>query len=1261
MDENHKNELQSNQIISSENKNNNPYNTNKNEQKIKEKEIKIGNYIIKKTLGKGTFAKVKLAIQLPKRNKVAIKIIEKRRLQEEDDIIRLKREFEMLTQFNNPNVISVSEIFESNNAYFTVMEFCEGGELFNYIVENKLLSEEKAAFFYYQLINGLEYIHSLGIVHRDLKPENLLLTSDHILKIIDFGLSNYYNKNNNKLLETPCGSPCYASPEMLSGDGYDGFKIDIWATGIILFAMLCGYLPFDHKDNDKLFKKILQCKINYPKNLSNDSKDLIKKILVPNPRKRISIPEIKEHPFYLKGKEIFENNFSVLQLSRESSTSSYNTSEEIFIDSSNSNNNKFLIYEFRHKSQNLFIHMPDFSLKNYCYIKKTKSKSFEKFELVEYNIKKFMTKVMKNKKKEKRDFMKQIKKERLYLKNCLDENNCFLNFSYSAIYTVENIYELCEKIINRYKQEQRSKIKNKFEKNKLLINNIHKIKNHKINENIPKEKSKNKQIFLSSDINIYNDTNDEKEKIITKSNIDKPIKTEVLQTQKKNNNLNDLLKQKISYLKKKQKNKTNLTGQNIKVNIKKSTPIKFWINELLIKQKKLSKINKIPKKIKVKVEQNSKNAQGTIPKIQKIKNLLNLINQQSNKPNINIINKQNIIHHHTTNITNLSKTNYYSNIIINNSKRSYEDKNNSYSPNIVRLSNNTLNKPNEKKQTKDYLKKIKTISLEEIKNPKLSSNLKKKVVLDNNTIKKINKTNIKSTNTHDINTLVVQEGDKIYGNVTAREKKPLNQLNNIRIKVFQNEKNKSKLNQNINKFNLTSKINNDNYKNKFLTNKENKSLEYSLGNSKHLDLTSNDKTNNYLNAYININNSLDNPQNDYYRRKNFEKITKKKLNLNLNHLDKFINNKNNYYLDNNNIFNYTDRNIIYNSHSKKLKNIKKTNLFKNQNNNLIRAKLNLKELLTIPNQQKNDNSMSINYYRQQYKTQRDKNPHLTITNSKNNKNFHNYAYTLGAKDDILSTSDRNNIWNMTSNHIFTNYLSKINTKFLRNKKCFLNIKKNTNSNHINKNNMTSDNIKFNKGPLKIKKFLNTIQNQNKIHDTYFKIIDDKDKINSTIIPNNNGGIDTTRIKRKKINLNPNIINNNANNLNKTKINQRFNFLKDKIDFYRNKKLLFNNKSIEIKTDTNKKFYNQNPLIKTKKINEKIKKNINNKSINIQNIMNNSNLLNLKDYHYNLFNTEINSNNNEKNNPINFSQTVGGGKYINLGGINLNTKKKIVYK
>ena len=150
MKEKQRNEIPS-EKRNSENKNK-PQNDKINDIKYneKEKEVKIGNYIIKKTLGKGTFAKVKLAIHLPKKNKVAIKIIEKRRLKEEDDIIRLKREFEMLTQFNNPNVISVSEIFESKDAYFTVMEYCDGGELFNYIVENKILSDEKSAFFIFK-------------------------------------------------------------------------------------------------------------------------------------------------------------------------------------------------------------------------------------------------------------------------------------------------------------------------------------------------------------------------------------------------------------------------------------------------------------------------------------------------------------------------------------------------------------------------------------------------------------------------------------------------------------------------------------------------------------------------------------------------------------------------------------------------------------------------------------------------------------------------------------------------------------------------------------------------------------------------------------------------------------------------------------------------------------------------------------------------------------------------------------------------------
>ena len=297
-------------------------------QREEETEYTIGNYLIKRTLGQGTFGKVKLGIYLPNKEKVAVKILEKEKIIEKDDEIRVRREFEMLAKFNHPNVILVAEIFESSNSFYSVMEYCEGGELFNYIVKNQRLNEDEAAFFYYQLINGLEYIHSLGIVHRDLKPENLLLTNEHILKIIDFGLSNYFKPDpNQELLITPCGSPCYASPEMVAGKKYNGFKIDIWATGIILFAMLCGYLPFEDKNNDELFKKILDCKVKYPKYVGEKSKDLIQRILVNDPDKRINISEIKEHPFFLKGKTLFEQEFSLC----------HNSSEDADLKLSNSN------------------------------------------------------------------------------------------------------------------------------------------------------------------------------------------------------------------------------------------------------------------------------------------------------------------------------------------------------------------------------------------------------------------------------------------------------------------------------------------------------------------------------------------------------------------------------------------------------------------------------------------------------------------------------------------------------------------------------------------------------------------------------------------------------------------------------------------------------------------------------------------------------------------------------------------------------------
>ena len=216
----------------------------------------IGDYLIKQKIGEGTFSKVKLGINMFTGQKVAIKILDKKKLIEEEGIERVIRELKILSELNHPNIIKIYKIIEDEKHYYVVMEYCEEGELFNYIVEKNNLTDSESAFFYYQLINAIEYLHLNGIAHRDLKPENILLGENNLIKIIDFGLSNYFDEN--KLLSTPCGSPCYASPEMIRGENYNGADNDIWETGIILYAMLCGYLPFENspnaKDNKILFK-----------------------------------------------------------------------------------------------------------------------------------------------------------------------------------------------------------------------------------------------------------------------------------------------------------------------------------------------------------------------------------------------------------------------------------------------------------------------------------------------------------------------------------------------------------------------------------------------------------------------------------------------------------------------------------------------------------------------------------------------------------------------------------------------------------------------------------------------------------------------------------------------------------------------------------------------------------------------------------------------------------------------------------------------
>ena len=320
---------------------------------------KISDFILSKDIGEGYFGKVKLGIFKPTNEKYAIKIINKKLMK-----IKMKKskfkEIDITKKFNHINVIYVYKVIDTPENYYIVMEYCKNGELFEYISKKERLDEDEASSFFYQIINGVEYIHSKGIAHRDLKLENLLLTEDNIIKIIDFGLSHEFNGKD--LLKTKCGSPSYASPELIAQPFYDGFKSDIWCCGIILYAMLCGYLPFDGDEDkdgkDVLFKNIIEGNLEFPKFISELAKDLIIRLLNVDAKERISIPEIKKHPFYLKGKK--ECKISSAEKKIEEKSNQNNFKENIAIDAINNsklikdniNDNKY-VKKNSHKFHNL--------------------------------------------------------------------------------------------------------------------------------------------------------------------------------------------------------------------------------------------------------------------------------------------------------------------------------------------------------------------------------------------------------------------------------------------------------------------------------------------------------------------------------------------------------------------------------------------------------------------------------------------------------------------------------------------------------------------------------------------------------------------------------------------------------------------------------------------------------------------------------------------------------------------------------------------
>ena len=264
---------------------------------------KKGNYYLEETIGEGAFAKVKLGIHIPTGEKVAIKILNKDRLFEDtsEDINKIRKEINILKRIRHKNVIQLYEIIEIKSNLYIVMEYCENKELFDYIVCKKHLEEKEACRFFQQIIDGVEYLHLSNITHRDLKPENLLLDENYRIKISDFGLS-YLGQSIDTLIETPCGTPSYAPPEMLRGEKYNGVFSDIWSCGIILYTMLVGNLPCAESNEELIYENIMQQNYYFPENISLEAIDLIENMLKINPKERFDFEQIKLHPWFNKVK-----------------------------------------------------------------------------------------------------------------------------------------------------------------------------------------------------------------------------------------------------------------------------------------------------------------------------------------------------------------------------------------------------------------------------------------------------------------------------------------------------------------------------------------------------------------------------------------------------------------------------------------------------------------------------------------------------------------------------------------------------------------------------------------------------------------------------------------------------------------------------------------------------------------------------------------------------------------------------------------------
>ncbi|XP_054724944.1 MAP/microtubule affinity-regulating kinase 3-like isoform X2 [Uloborus diversus] len=260
----------------------------------------IGRYRLLKTIGKGNFAKVKLAKHLPTGKEVAIKIIDKTQLNP-SSLQKLFREVRIMKILDHPNIVKLFQVIETEKTLYLVMEYASGGEVFDYLVAHGRMKEKEARAKFRQIVSAVQYCHQKRIIHRDLKAENLLLDGEMNIKIADFGFSNEFVPGQK--LDTFCGSPPYAAPELFQGKKYDGPEVDVWSLGVILYTLVSGSLPFDGANLKELRERVLRGKYRIPFYMSTDCESLLKKFLVLNPGKRASLEAIMKDKWMNVGYE----------------------------------------------------------------------------------------------------------------------------------------------------------------------------------------------------------------------------------------------------------------------------------------------------------------------------------------------------------------------------------------------------------------------------------------------------------------------------------------------------------------------------------------------------------------------------------------------------------------------------------------------------------------------------------------------------------------------------------------------------------------------------------------------------------------------------------------------------------------------------------------------------------------------------------------------------------------------------------------------